>query len=57
MMLRLANTSAAVSCAAGITAWLSQFELYIRVFGGMIAAVAGVLAIIVHLRTLRKNKR
>lgn len=55
-MIRVANTSAVVSCAAGLTAWLPQLELYIRVFGGIIAAIAGLLAIFVHIRTLRKKK-
>lgn len=57
MMLRTANASAVVSCAAGLAAWLPQIELYVRIFGGLVAATAGALAIIVHVRTLRKKEK
>lgn len=56
-MIRVANTSAAISCAAGLAAWLQPLELYIRIAGGLVALAAGILTIVIHVRTLRKGKK
>lgn len=49
--------SAGVSVAAGIGSWLPVLETTLRVCGSIVALVAGLLAIYIHVRTLRKGKK
>lgn len=52
-----ANASAVVSVCSAVIPWLESLEHMLRISGIVVALVAGVLSIVIHIRTLRKKDK